>query len=414
MSDATAAAPVQEAEYDVSSLPGFDEVDDLEIPGFEAKSETPEDTETETSVEPAKAGNTEPESDESSDVEVAATKKPATTEKVAQETKPELKSATAPADSNKRVLKFKAGEQAVELAEDAVVEWKVDGKVTPIKARDLLDNYAGKVAYDRKFQSLDSERRTFESGRENQRKLVTEMYEFTKQGKMFEAVSRLVNATGIKVDVRTYLKDTRDALAAQAQQLAKMSPEQRESYELKEERDYLSAQYEELNQQRKAEEAQKAFQTRLSTVAEQNGITFDDLAQQMEQLKQWSRNNNSDPEAITPEYVVEHRKNIRAYEVARDAIAAVEPELKRGNVITDEARWDKLAELVKAHPSIDQEEFVEMYKKTRQKEQSKAVAKKLKDAPVSTTAKAALQKPKADPNADALDFTKISKEDAIW
>ncbi len=388
---------------EVTDPSDFDAAVDFDIPGFD----TPKPAESATTEETPPAAGAEAAATEAASPEEQTANAEANT--------PQQQAADAV-----RKLKLKAGDREVELEENAQLEWKVDGKPTPVTVRELLDNYAGKVAYEKRFQQVandrkayDADRKTFEAARDRQKSLVLDMYEKTKAGKTFEAVQSLIDMTGLKVDARDYVKQLRESLIGQAKQLAEMSDEQRAVHELNEERDYLKAQYAKLSQQREQEEAQKAFQTRLATVAEQNGVPYDEFAQTHEWLRQQVRANNGDPNTITPEYVVEHRRNLKAYEVARDAIAAVEPELVRDGLITDEARWDKLAQLAKAHPEIDAQEFAQLYRDSRQKKNAVAAAKKLEKAPVSTPAKASIRKPK-DVNAEALDFSKISADDAIW
>ncbi len=379
-------------------VPGFDDPVDFEIPGFE-------------SSEPAVEENT---------AEAAPVEQEAQQEEVEEQVVAETPAETEQKQAA-RMLKFLAGEgKAIDLAEDAKVEWKVDGKTTPVTVRELLDNYAGKVAYEKRFQqvandrrALDADKLSFSSSQEKQKSLVRDMYEKTRAGKTFEAVQSLIEMTGLQVDARDYIKQLRESMIEQARQLAEMTPEQREVYEAKEEREYLKAKYDQLNQLRQTEEAARALQSRMTTVAEQNGIPYDELAQTHEWMKQQVRAQGGDPARITPEDAVEHRRNLRAYETARDAIAAVNPELLRDKVITDEKMWDSLARLAKAHPDIEPEEFVKMYRESREKQDAKDVGKKLAKAPVSTPAKASVRKPK-DPVADALDFSKITKDDARW
>jgi hypothetical protein len=382
----------------LDSVPGFDEVVDFDIPGFD----NPPAQKTEETQDAASAEEVATEAEEA----------PAAT---AEEQK-----AAAVAAEQKRMLKFLAGEKAVDLEEDAKVEWKIDGKPTPVTVRELLDNYAGKVAYEKRFQqvandrkALDLDKRSFSTSQERQKQLVLDMYEKTKAGKTFEAVQSMIEMTGLQVDARQYVKALRDSLIEQARQMAEWSPEQREVFEHKEERDYLAAKYEKLNQLRQREEADRALQSRMTTVAEQNGIPYDEFAQTHEWLRQQVQAHGGDLSRVTPEYVVEYRRDLKAYETARDAIAAVSPELIRDNLVTDEKQWDRLAQLAKAHKDIDPQEFVELYRQSRKKQDAKDAGKKLEKAPVNTPAKASIRKPK-DPDADAFDFTKISKDDARW
>lgn len=401
------------------SLAGFDDdLGDLKIPGFDddaVEATADEEAGIDQSLPNKPQAKTEEEQiDEEAEKVVSGLRdekpKPA-------QAKPKAAEGAAPAAKK---LTFKSGESALELDEDSVIEWKVDGKLVPIKARELLDNYAGKTAWDRKFQETANEKKAlqqrnqeFETRQNRQKGLVVDMYEKVKGGKLFEATADLIELTGMKVDPREYIKQLRSAFMEQAEQMRNFTPEQREVYELKEEREYLAAKYAKLNQHREQEEAQRASQVHMTTVAEKAGVEYDTLAQTMEFMKEHARKSGGDPGTVTPEAAVAHLETVKSFEVARDAIAAVEPDLIKDNMVTDEARWEKLAKLYSAHKDLTKEEFIELYQESRKKNDAARVAQKLKDAPTSTPAKGATKKRK-DPEADAFDFTKISAEDSRW
>lgn len=391
-----------EISIESAEVPGFDDdLTDIDIPGFE-QPKTEETSEAQSAAPDADVEADETQEDEAVEAET-----------------PPVEAVAAP---TAKILQFKAGGKDVALPEDAVVDWKVDGKVTPIKVRDLVDNFAGKVVWERKNQenanerkALEANKQTFSTAQERNRQLVSDMYQKTREGKTFEAVSSLIELTGIQADPREYIKTLREGLMEQAKLLVDMTPEQRKIYEIEEEREYLKSKYERLHQQTTQEKSQQTALAHMATVAEQNKIPYDVFAQHTEFLKQQARAQKSDPGVITPEFVVGYMGKLKSYEMARDAIAAVEPALLSGNKITDEARWDALAKLAEQHKdTVSPEEFVELYKQTRQQKLSADVTKKLEKSPRSTPAKASTRKPARDPLIDARDFSKISEEDSRW
>jgi hypothetical protein len=319
-------------------------------------------------------------------------------------------------------LQFKVGDKMVALDETAIIEWKVDGKPAPVAVKDLLQNYAGKVAWDKRLNEVALERKavrtekeTFDGDRERHKKLILDLHTKTREGKMLEAVSSLVQMTGLKVDPREYVKQLRESLVEQAQQLAQMSPEDRARYELQEEREYLRSQQQHWEQQQQAEQARKAFEQRVAKVTQESGMSADEFSETYSWLKGQVKANGGDPNAVTPEYVAQHTANKKAYETARDAIRAVEPDLIAENgTVKDEARRDKLAALVKAHPEFTPEEFAEMYRESRKSKLATTVSKKVQKAPTPTAATAALRaKPKQQREVNVLK-AEYSEEDLRW
>lgn len=421
---------------------GFDDdLSDLKIPGFDddapAQSASDEDEpedfiDQSADPEPAPAAKAKEPQDVSpktlAETKGSAAKETAkkALEAAAKAEADEAKQAAEAAKATAKILKFKAGEQALEVAEDAVIEWKVDGKLVPIKARELLDNYAGKTAWEKKFQETANERKAlaqknqeFEATKARQSKLVVDMYDKMKAGKLLEAVQDLVELSGLSakgIDGREYTKQLRTMLREQFEATKDLTPEQLRIKELEEEYEYTQTRYSRLDQQRKQEEAQRAFHAHMTKVAEEAKVEFDTLAQTMEFLKDWARKNNGDPGQITPESAVDHMQKVRSFEVARDAIAAVEPHLIKDDMVTDHSRWEDLAKFARKalEDGISPEEFTEIYLETRKTKEAIKVSEKLKSQPTGTVAKAATRAKPKNPDEDAFDFTKISKDDAIW
>jgi hypothetical protein len=138
-------------------------------------------------------------------------------------------------------------------------------------------------------------------------------------------------------------------------------------------------------------------------------MSEDEFAETYGWIKERVAGQGGDPNQVTPEYVAEHKATKKAYETARDAIAAVEPDLIDGVVVKDEAKWDRLAALAKAHPEFTAEEFAEMYRETRKSKLASAVSKKVNQAPTRTAATAAI---KAKPKPQDADFRKAQYTDA--
>src|SRR4051812_10201919 len=104
------------------------DVDDLDIPGFENSSE-------------AKDADDQQLAEEDEDDDPDAPEKHQ--QKKAEQ---EAEQIATGAQKAPKKLTFRAGDQSVELAEDAIVQHKIDGKFADIPLKELITNYAGKVA----------------------------------------------------------------------------------------------------------------------------------------------------------------------------------------------------------------------------------------------------------------------------
>ena len=59
----------------------------------------------------------------------------------------------------------KYGEENLEMPANAIFKHKIDGEEVDVELQELLNNYSGKVSYDKKFQEFSSERKYFEEER---------------------------------------------------------------------------------------------------------------------------------------------------------------------------------------------------------------------------------------------------------
>ena len=63
--------------------------------------------------------------------------------------------------------KEESGEEREEQAEESLIEVKVDGEIQKVPLQELKNNYAGKVAYDKKFSEINKERQEVTAERDS-------------------------------------------------------------------------------------------------------------------------------------------------------------------------------------------------------------------------------------------------------
>ena len=59
-------------------------------------------------------------------------------------------------------LAARYGEEDLEVAANTTFKHKIDGQEVEVELQELLNNYSGKVSYDKKFQQFSDERKEFE------------------------------------------------------------------------------------------------------------------------------------------------------------------------------------------------------------------------------------------------------------
>lgn len=328
-----------------------------------------------------------------------------------------LKAKEAGAKPAEKVLKFKTSSGVLDVTEAAEVDWKVDGKVEKVKVRDLLDNYAGKVSYDRKFQELATQRKgfqdesaEFERGRERHKALINDMHKAAGEGRVFDAVANMLEMTGLdkKIDARKYVSELRESLVKHAQALAGMSPEQKRIAELQEEQEHQTTKFNRLSQQREAEQAEKAYRERVTKVIESVKSSPEEFVQTRDFMVNFYKSEGKDPSTITPEAIAEQIRDVRDYGLVKRAMESVDPEL-----VKNQQLWKWAVDTLRANPSWTEDTVKGVFQKAVGAKRGKAISAKVAKQPVATTAKAAV-KGKAVKQADPEDFSSFSEADLTW
>lgn len=388
------------------------DISDLDIPDYDGVGAI--------ATKPAASDPDEPVGDEPEETaeepkpKVAAKADP-TTEGLDEKAKA-VAAAKAAAGEPKK-LAFKHGDTVAELAEDAIVEWKVDGKVTPVAVKDLLSNYSGKVVYEKRFNELANERkgftelsRSFEAERERHKAAITDMHKAASEGRTLDAVAAMLRLTNTKQDPREYLKTFRGGLMKQAEELAKLTPEQRKNFEDSEEIAYLKSEHSQLAQQREREQASRAFDERVvkavkfaESTNEEYVNTRDWLAANGQKLL----GNEWDPSVhLAPEYIANQIRDVRDYKNARAALDEVDPELAKNETV-----WKQAVDFLRANRDWTANDLKDIYRQATQEKRSQAISKKVAKAPVGTTAKASVAKPKKSIRED---FSVFDGSEKSW
>ncbi len=322
----------------------------------------------------------------------------------------------APATAAKP-LTFTVDGKPVALNDTAETEWKVDGKSEKVKLKDLLDNYAGKVAYDKRFQELSEQKKgfhtessRFQQDRERHKALITDMHKATSEGRVFDAVANMLEMTGLdkKMNVDQYVSELRNALIKQADEFRGLSPEQRQLRELREKQEHLQSKHDRFTQARSAEQAQLAFHTRVDKAIESVKSNPEEFVNTRNFLVGQYQERKWDPRTITPERVAEQIRDVRDYKTVKEAMEAVDPTLTK-----NESLWEQTVHLMRANPTWTSEDIKEIFQKAIGAKRSSAVSAKLAKSPTSTVAKAAT-KGKAAAKSDPDDYSKFTADDLSW
>jgi len=96
-----------------------------------------------------------------------------------------------------KLHKAKLADKEYEIPEEAVFKFKVDGKMKDVTLKDMKTDYSGKVAWDRKFQDLSTEKKTYEADKSEVMHLLKGFYDKTQAKDYMGALGILAQAGGL-------------------------------------------------------------------------------------------------------------------------------------------------------------------------------------------------------------------------
>lgn len=245
----------------------------------------------------------------------------------------------------KRTYKIKAGDIETELNPEGVMEVTVDGKPVPVALQELINNYSGKVAWDKKFSELDNQRKGFYSEKENIAKAVQRFYKTAvEEGDVESALEVAAEAFGANpLEIREAYRK-RQAEAAQG--WSGKSPEEIQA--LLKEQELESYRKREQSRAEAAEEQKLRAEitARVDKIREAHGLDETQFNQAYQELKAHG------VAGITPETVGEYVSELKARTLIQDAIKQASPEIDEAKL---DAAIDDLRKAQKAQGLTDKD-----------------------------------------------------------
>ena len=274
-------------------------------------------------------------------------------------------------------LEGRYGEESYELPEDVVFKAKIDGEEVDVSLKDLKANYSGKVAWDKKFQELGTEKKQFTEEKTLIENYVMTFGELVSKGDKLGAMQYLAQLSG--QNPLEFRQQLRDQILNEYKQLNEMDEAQRKAFELQEENEFLKQSKESEARQREAEQSKWEVQQRQADI--QEALEIDDDA--------WENARNELIEAgqeaseLTPDFIGEYVYALKTFDRAESLLATVDESYATEQNIND------LGDIILQNSDFSDEDLVDIIreslgepaaKKSKVSKKAAASAKK-KDEP---------------------------------
>ena len=269
----------------------------------------------------------------------------------------------------------KSGKKKYELNPDTIFKHKVDGEEVDVSLQDLLNNYSGKVSYDKRFQEFSSERNRYQEEKERHDAEITEIKgyidDFAEKIKNEDALGALeyfAEFAGMKpYEFRTELVRQ---ISPEVERRSMMSPEEIENENLRAQNDYLIRQQESEANNKTTEQSHQELGREIRRVQEAHDIADDDFSNAYRELLQ----SEFDGE-ITPSIVGEYYVHTQAFSKAESILSQVDATLAGNEQIVE-----SFQKVIVENPSFDDDDLNEIVQEVYgeyKKEASETVSKKL-------------------------------------
>jgi hypothetical protein len=269
----------------------------------------------------------------------------------------------------------RSGKKDLELNPETTFKHKVDGEDIDVSLQDLLNNYSGKVSYDKKFQEFSETRKEFENNKRqydgeisNINQYINNFAEKLRDEDAMGALEYFASFAGVKpYEFRTELLRQ---LAPEVERRSMMSSDEIENENLRAQNEYLRAQQESEVRYKETEQSQVELSNDIKRIQEAHNITDEDFEKAYYELVESNYDGDINP-ALVGEYYV----HTQAFSQAENVLNQVDTNLTSNDQIVE-----SLQKVIVENPSFDNDDLLDIVKEVYsdyKEETSKTVSKKL-------------------------------------
>lgn len=249
-------------------------------------------------------------------------------------------------------LKAKLHDKELDIEEDAVVSVKIDGKDVDVPIKELLSNYSGKTAWDKRFSELDKERKSYKTMKEQSEAKIKGIFDEQDAEMRFYKMAEFAGVEPVAVR-KKFLEENLKLL----EKWYSMSDDEKKADDLAFENKYLRHQQENLKKESEMQQTKTVLQQKIESLMGTHKIEKSDFVDRYDYIESLVQEGKLAPEKLTSEFVAETILKDRIWGAVDNAIKdlkveGVSPEkimdlveLSHQNGITPDQMKDMVDEL---------------------------------------------------------------------
>ena len=269
----------------------------------------------------------------------------------------------------------KYGDDEMEIASETLFKHKVDGDDVDVSLQELLNNYSGKISYDKKFQEFSENKKDFDEYKADYDQdinlingYINDFASKLKSNDALGALSYFAEFSGM--EPHDFKRQLLDQLTPEIERRTLLTPEQHENERLVEKNEYLSRQQESEVIKRQEEQANDALWSEIRNLQEAHSISDENFEAAYQELADSDFDGQINPEAVAEYYV-----HSTAFVKSEEVLSEVNPDL-----VNDDNIVESLQKVIVENPSFDNNDLIDIVQEVygnAKKEASKTVSKKV-------------------------------------
>lgn len=275
----------------------------------------------------------------------------------------------------KKIL-ARQGDNDIEIAATTMFRHKVNGAEVDVDLQELLNNYSGKISYDKKFQEFSSKKKEFETYKEVYDKDIAQINSYIntfaqklKNEDALGALEYFAEFAGMKP--HEFRRELLDQIAPEIFRRSELSPEQLQAEDLRTQNEYLLRLHESAQQRSQEEQALKELEMEIASVQEAHNISDEEFDAAYYDLK----DEKLGLDEITPAVIADYHLNLKAFQKAEYILDNIQEGLSNQDEIIN-----TLQDIIMRNPDFDDNDLsdivLQVYNDTKNKA-SKSVSKKM-------------------------------------
>lgn len=235
-----------------------------------------------------------------------------------KESKEEAETAEVPEKPPRKTIKAKYADSELDIDEEALVPVKINGKEELVQVKDLLGNYSGKVAWDKKFSEIDQTRKSV-SAKEMKLREIEDMIKSTYEEqdpniKMY----RMAQIAGVD-PVQFREKFFNDNISL-LEKWYSMSEDERKADALAYESQVHKHRADTLERGIKEKQDYESLQSKVAELRERHQVSEREFVEAYDRIEQQAKLGRIDPKLVTPEYIMNSIEVDRLWNVASEKL----------------------------------------------------------------------------------------------